>query len=295
MDNLDNLWTMLIQDLMQHDDTSSRLGPTKEIMGYQGRLENIWKNVLYNSARKFSMSYACAEMLWYLSGTDDVEFIGHYAPSYVNYTEDGVHAWGSYGKRWATIPHQINLVHDILSLDPNSRQAIMTMYRVEDLIAVHGVGKKDIPCTLTLQFLLRENRLNLIANMRSNDAWLGLPYDIFCFTTLQRILADMLQVKYGEYVHQSGSEHLYQKNWKQVEYTNVLFEECPKQVRLSDWQDQVKRALVLEEQGRNNVFEIFELNKLHPIFRDLVIGTWMKWGGSAEFSNRYYEALRNEK
>ena len=255
MDNLDNLWTLLIQDLMQLTDTPSRLGPTKEIMGYQGRLENIWKNILYNPIRKFSMSYACAEMLWYLSGTDDVELIKQYAPSYVNYTEDGVHAWGAYGKRWATVPHQIDLIYDILSQDPDSRQAIMAIYQAEDLIAVHDGGKKDIPCTLTLQFLLREDKLNLITNMRSNDAWLGLPYDIFCFSTLQRILADMLQVGYGIYIHQSGSEHLYQKNYtKQIDFVNVPSEECPKQIHLGNWQDQIQRALILEEQGRHGIF-----------------------------------------
>ena len=49
---------------------------------------------------------------------------------------------------------------------------------------------KDIPCTVSLQFLIRENKLHLFVNMRSNDVFLGLPHDIFCFTMIQEIIAN---------------------------------------------------------------------------------------------------------
>lgn len=69
-----------------------------------------------------------------------------------------------------------------------------------------------MPCTTTLQFLLREGRLHIIATMRSNDAYLGLPHDVFCFTMLQEMVARILGVDLGSYRHFVGSMHLYDKN-----------------------------------------------------------------------------------
>lgn len=69
-----------------------------------------------------------------------------------------------------------------------------------------------MPCTTGLQFLLREGKLHLIANMRSNDAYLGLPHDVFCFTMLQEMVARILGVEVGGYWHSVASMHLYDKN-----------------------------------------------------------------------------------
>jgi thymidylate synthase len=52
--------------------------------------------------------------------------------------------------------------------------------------------------------------------MRSNDVWLGLPYDVFAFTTIQRLIAEQLKLDLGTYYHQAGSEHLYNRNREQA-------------------------------------------------------------------------------
>jgi thymidylate synthase len=67
----------------------------------------------------------------------------------------------------------------------------------------------DVPCTCTLQFLLRSDRLHMLTYMRSNDAFWGLPHDVFCFTMIQEILARELAVELGTYKHMVGSLHLY--------------------------------------------------------------------------------------
>jgi thymidylate synthase len=299
MHNLDMLWDKTIQNLLSKGETPTRLGSSKEIIGYQGLLTNPWMNVVTNGVRQFSLPYACAEMLWYLSGENNIGLIKQYAPSYVKYAEDDI-AWGAYGKRWAIKPHQLDLVNDILEQDPISRQAIMTMYNVGDLIAVHDGGKGDIPCTLTLQFLLRDRKLNLITNMRSNDVWLGFPYDVFCFTYLQMILSAMLDVECGIYIHQSGSEHIYSKHYDKA--WNALEEGCGDRITTRpvlhwdgrDWKEQVRLSLQLEEAGRGQVFMIPEMRKLHPLFQDLVMGTWMKWGLVEEkLNNELYEQVRS--
>jgi len=67
-------------------------------------------------------------------------------------------------------------------------------------------------CTLTLQFMLREDRLHVIACMRSSDVWLGLPYDAFNFSMLGNILASQLGVALGTVTFHLGSSHLYETN-----------------------------------------------------------------------------------
>src|SRR5450759_4353018 len=103
---------------------------------------------------------------------------------------------------------QIDNVINLLKKKSESRQAVIQLFDASDIVEVH----KDIPCTCTLQFLIRQRRLNMITNMRSNDAFLGLPHDIFAFTMLQEIIARTLGVEMGTYKHAVGSLHLYDKN-----------------------------------------------------------------------------------
>ena len=78
---------------------------------------------------------------------------------------------------------------------------------------------KDTPCTLSLQFLLRDGRLNLTTTMRSNDVWTGVPYDMFSFCSMQVMMAMTLGVGVGTYTHQAGSLHIYERNLPDGEKT----------------------------------------------------------------------------
>jgi thymidylate synthase len=62
--------------------------------------------------------------------------------------------------------------------------------------------------------MIRDDRLMMFTNMRSNDAFIGLPYDIFAFTMIQEILARTLDFEVGTYKHAVGSLHLYESNLK---------------------------------------------------------------------------------
>jgi hypothetical protein len=66
-----------------------------------------------------------------------------------------------------------------------------------------------VPCTLSLQFLIRDKRLNCIATMRSNDIVWGLTYDVFNFTMIQEYVAVKVGIPLGDYFHNAGSLHLY--------------------------------------------------------------------------------------
>lgn len=213
-EDIDQMWVHTIESCIKEGNfLDSRNGGSIELLGFIARLDPAANNVLLNPHRKFSCRYAAAELLWYLSGNPSGEMIKHYAPSYRDFLEEDGIAWGAYGGRWAS---QSQLMHlfKLLKEKPNTRQAVISMWDPRDLQAAAESPKKDVPCTLNIQFLVREDHLHCSVTMRSNDIWLGFPYDVFCFTSLQMFLADYLGFGYGIYQHSVGSMHLYEKNKK---------------------------------------------------------------------------------
>jgi thymidylate synthase len=73
---------------------------------------------------------------------------------------------------------------------------------------------KDVNCTVALHFIIREGKLYLTTYMRSNDIWMGFPYDVFQFASMQVLLSMELGVELGTYTHIAGSLHLYERNSK---------------------------------------------------------------------------------
>ncbi|MED3844426.1 thymidylate synthase [Geobacillus stearothermophilus] len=151
------------------------------------------------------MPFAVAEWLWCMKGANDLEMISYYAPSYRKYSDNGITLHGAYGPR---IQKYLPKIINLLQKDEHSRRAVIPIYTIHDV----AIESKDIPCTSSIQFLIRNGRLNLIVHMRSNDIYLGLPYDVFNFTMLQEYVARKLNVQIGTYTHIVNSLHYYKKN-----------------------------------------------------------------------------------
>jgi thymidylate synthase len=223
---MENFWISTLCEIeAQGDYLDSRNGGSREVLGFSKTLLYSRQSLLFNRVRKIDPSYACAEFLWYLTMTDDTTFLQNFAPSYSRFCEDGIHAHGAYGHRWnvnawhddhTIAPDQLTLLIETLKEHPNTRQAVMTMWDGTDLRHARDLDKKDLPCTLTHQFLLRNGYLCMITNMRSNDVWLGLPYDVFCNTQLQKLIATEIDSAVGSYTHNVGSMHMYDKNSDKV-------------------------------------------------------------------------------
>ena len=210
--SLDVMFVEAILDCVElGDKLDSRNGGCLEIIGWTGRLLNPDQNLLTIEERNISRAYGFAELFWYLGGLNEIRWLTPFAPSYKNYSDDGVTANGAYGPRGLSLRHLKRIV-EILDQDPNSRQAVLNLWAPDDLVTVQQKGSRDIPCTIALQFFVRGGQLYLITTMRSNDVWLGLPYDVFCFTTIQMLVASELGLPCGWYQHQVGSMHLYEKN-----------------------------------------------------------------------------------
>ena len=153
-----------------------------------------------------------AELAWYLSGSNRVRDIGPFASKWIDISDDGIHNNSAYGYR---IQHlfgfdQWDYVKDMLTKSPGSRQAIIHIKDASDK------PTKDVPCTVYLQFLIRDNKLHLSVHMRSNDIWMGVPYDMFSFTFLQMKMAMELGVDLGNYTHFAGSLHMYKRDYEEA-------------------------------------------------------------------------------
>lgn len=164
----------------------------------------------FSSRRKASMTYAVGELLYYLSGSNLLSPIAKLAPFWKSISPDGETVNSAYGHKihnyfdfdqWEYVKH-------LLSNDPQSRRAIIHIKPPEE----DSLCEKDTPCTLTLQFQIVDEKLTLTTVMRSNDIWLGFPYDVFCFTSLQQLMAYELNYEIGEYCHFVGNMHLYKKD-----------------------------------------------------------------------------------
>jgi thymidylate synthase len=171
-------------------------------------LTNPYANIITNPERKINRGFAAAELMWMLSGRNDVEFIAKYNSKIANYSDDGKTFFGAYGP-W--ISSQFQYIFDTLSKDPWSRQAVMTIWRQ------NPPTTKDVPCTVMMHFIRRPlNRLNLYIYMRSQDIWLGFPYDLHNFTCIQIIMAEMLGINAGLFELIQGSLHMYKPDLEKI-------------------------------------------------------------------------------
>lgn len=171
--------------------------------------------------RDFSKNYLMKELNWYWTGRNDVEFIGEVAKMWYQISDDGKTNNSAYGyivhKKYGR--DQLLEILEILKNDPASRRAVLN---ISDPL-LHKEETKDLQCTVALQFLIRDNKLNMTVFMRSNDLYFGLPYDSIYFMTIQDWLAKQLNIKVGSYTHHATSMHIYKRDLDKFEkHNNVV-------------------------------------------------------------------------
>lgn len=176
---------------------------TRELIGYTTTVNMQYPLVTWIE-RKLNYKFMVAEALWILEGRNDLESVGQYCKKYHEYSDDGMTLTGAYGPPFV---EQVRYVVDALKKDNQSRQAVMTMWRQNPR------DSKNIPCTIALQFMLRDELLHTNVFMRSSDAWLGWPYDVFCFTMMTLHVSLCLNGQdLGNLTIFAGSQHIYEEN-----------------------------------------------------------------------------------
>lgn len=161
--------------------------------------------------RSISTVIAAGEATQLIAGRADHTLLPRISENFKRYAESDGRFHGAYGDRIGVqVGHAVKKLRD----DRDTRQAVVTLW---DPTLDNKRGKRDYPCTVALNFSIVRDQLQLRTLMRSNDVWLGFPYDIFQFTQLQLTVARAIGVEPGEYTHETWSLHLYAHDVEQVE------------------------------------------------------------------------------
>lgn len=220
----------VIAEQSEGTDSSRDGAVVGEIINAVTVIEDPTRCILKSPIRKLPMRYCVGELLWYLSGSNRLDAIRLYTGAWDRMSDDGETVNSNYGHR---IQHavdevdgklfdQMKMVEHLLSVDPNSRQAVIHIKQARDVIVN---PTKDLNCTVCLQFFIREGKLYMTTYMRSNDLWMGFPNDVFQFTCMQIYLAMRLNVGLGLYTHIAGSLHMYERDY-QKSLENLHEGEC---------------------------------------------------------------------
>jgi hypothetical protein len=220
-------WRQVLNDLLYNDGVAitspDSLGgawrgkTTRELVGYPSVWSMASPVVLCpgrfpeGRGHRFMM----AEAAWILSGDNRLSTIFPFAKALAGLSDDGRTMGGAYGPPFVD---QVSYVQRAIEGDLASRQAVITIWRPRPQL-----GGKDVPCTVALQWLVRSDlegqaTLHCVATMRSSDAWMGLPFDVFTFSAMSAFIALALRPKVGDLALglltlTAGSQHLYQVDW----------------------------------------------------------------------------------
>ena len=206
----------LLGVLESGNDVAPRGQLTKELL-QQTSVIDMRRPVVTLPERHLSTKFLGGEAYWILSGDNRVETIEPYNKHIVNYSDDGKTFFGAYGPR---ILSQLDYVIDKLKSDADTRQAVLTIWRE------NPPETKDVPCTVAVHFMIRDHKLNCHVYMRSNDLWLGFPYDVFNFSMLSHLVCCRLNafvvenggviIEPGTLYHTASSRHIYGQHFEQV-------------------------------------------------------------------------------
>lgn len=216
----DHQWRRLLARILTEGTTiAPRSLPTRELLGSTTTVL-LAHPVLEVPGRDLGYRFLCAEAAWLLDGDNRVATIAPYSKEIARFSDDGLTFAGAYGP---PLRDQLPWVATQLLTDPATRQAVAVIWRPRP------GPSKDVPCTVALQWLLRPSasgtdQLHCVATMRSSDAWLGWPYDVFNLSVLSAYLGAVLlhrgypaPLALGRLHLTAGSQHLYAPQWDRAQ------------------------------------------------------------------------------
>ena len=165
--------------------------------------------------RKLNIDYIKKEFLWYLNADRFDLSICNEAKIWKGIVNKDNSINSNYGQYiFNKSNNQFNSAYKQLISDKDSRRASIMILRKEHLLS----DTKDVPCTYSLNFRIRENKLNMTVTMRSQDAIFGAGNDIPAFSFIHELMYVSLKsyysdLEYGNYFHHADSFHLYERHF----------------------------------------------------------------------------------
>ena len=196
-----HLYDVINGDGIEYDET-------KALFNIGFYIREPWDNKIETPYREWNLDYAEAEWEWYLTGDRNIETLGELygkVPEiWKRMTNDHGDVNSNYGYQWER-GYQLDKVVAKLKLDPNTRQAVISIYDGKE---IHKY-RNDTPCTTAIQFSVINNKLEMCVTMRSNDLWFGFCNDQYCFSQLHKLVSQRTGYEQGGYYHFAHNMHLY--------------------------------------------------------------------------------------
>lgn len=205
---------LLFADSYEGDYKESRVGEVKDLGPAYFEISEDNFRLIYLKNRDFNPFFALTEFSWILKGSNQLEPLQYYIRNYNKYSDDKKTLNGAYGFRLRHYfdSDQIEIAINQLKNKSTTRRVVLTMWSIDDL----NSESNDLPCNISLLLKIREGKLDLTVINRSNDIFLGVPYNVFVFHLLQRYLAEEIGCEIGNQRHFTDSLHLYKRDIAKV-------------------------------------------------------------------------------
>jgi thymidylate synthase len=191
---------------------------TRSIFGHQMRFD-LSRGFPLVTTKKVHLRSVIIELLWFLNGSTNVRWLQERGVTIWNEWADAQGELGPvYGHQWRSWPapdgrhiDQIAAVVRSLRDSPDSRRHIVSAWNVAD------VGDMALPpCHTMFQFYVADGRLSCQLYQRSADVFLGVPFNIASYALLTQLMAQVVGLEPGDFVHTLGDAHLYSNHLEQA-------------------------------------------------------------------------------
>lgn len=195
---------------------ASRSGPTRELLHSIFSIADPRQRWVVSRGTAINPAFAVADVVWIMRGRNDSAFVNAWNSQLPKYAGEGDSYHGAYGFRLRQHfgVDQLERAYSALSNVPDSRQIALHVWDSSiDLPREDGSPvSADVPCNIVSLLKVRDNKLEWMQVMRSNDLYRGTPYNFIQFTTLQEVMAGWLGLELGSYNHLSDSLHIYESD-----------------------------------------------------------------------------------
>lgn len=200
---------------------------TLSVFGYQMRF-NLNDGFPILTTKKIHLKSVIHELLWFLSGNTNIEYLkennvtiwDEWADENGNLGPVYGHQWRSWDAADGSSVDQISDLINQIKTNPDSRRLIVSAWNVGEIAKM-----KLPPCHAFFQFYVANNRLSCQLYQRSADIFLGVPFNISSYALLTMMVAQVCDLKLGDFVHTLGDAHIYLNHMDQV---NEQLERSPK-------------------------------------------------------------------
>jgi thymidylate synthase len=200
---------------------------TLSVFGYQMRF-NLNDGFPILTTKKIHLKSVIHELLWFLSGNTNIEYLkennvtiwDEWADENGNLGPVYGHQWRSWDAADGSSVDQISDLINQIKTNPDSRRLIVSAWNVGEIAKM-----KLPPCHAFFQFYVANNKLSCQLYQRSADIFLGVPFNISSYALLTMMIAQVCDLKLGDFVHTLGDAHIYLNHMDQV---NEQLERSPK-------------------------------------------------------------------